>query len=474
MDKASQALAKGLPASVPRSYRAIADHSGVPRSTLHCRAKGQRSIEEKAQSQQHLKPFEERAMTDFILQISDLGTPVRIKYTPSLAFSVARHRPESNRPLKPPGKNWAKALQKRHPELQARKFKVLDWDRHEKNIIPKIEHWFEVIGQVLADPNIKPENVYSMDETGVMLSKLGSVKVLVGKNDMRDYRDARVKRKMVTVTECISADAYRDSVERLERGGVNAIGKEHFTFLYSCARESAFTKRNIAAGWSKGGLFPLNPSRVLKDLERPFARLVEASGGPAAQHTQDIVTPLATAPLTLVTPVSAFTSLQDSLLGQDALTLDDIDRRRFERRIQKLTKAAQTSCARNALQEDHLRFLLKINDESKARRSTRSIVLGTARVMSFEDLEEAKAKRAEQQENSKFGKGKQSRSRKKRKSANTKGCKPVTSLEAEVPGGVREAASNSVQQVDLERVRSPVAPHPIAPCPGKAPTAHMY
>lgn len=45
-----------------------------------------------------------------------------------------------------------------------------------------------------------------MDETGVMLSMLGSVKVLVGKNDVRKYRGARVKRTIVTAIECISAD----------------------------------------------------------------------------------------------------------------------------------------------------------------------------------------------------------------------------------------------------------------------------
>lgn len=39
--------------------------------------------------------------------------------------------------------------------------------------------------------------------------------------------------------------AYRDQVERLERGGVGTIGKEHFTYLYCPAREVAFTPRNI-------------------------------------------------------------------------------------------------------------------------------------------------------------------------------------------------------------------------------------
>jgi hypothetical protein len=40
-------------------------------------------------------------------------------------------------------------------------------------------------------------------------------------------------------------EAYRDEVDRLFRGGVNTIGKEHFTSVYSPARETAFIKRNI-------------------------------------------------------------------------------------------------------------------------------------------------------------------------------------------------------------------------------------
>jgi hypothetical protein len=66
--------------------------------------------------------------------------------------------------------------------------------------------WFEVIGRVLRDLAILAENVYNMDETGVMLSMLGSVKVLVGKEDKRKHRGARVKRTTVTAVECISAD----------------------------------------------------------------------------------------------------------------------------------------------------------------------------------------------------------------------------------------------------------------------------
>jgi hypothetical protein len=50
------------------------------------------------------------------------------------------------------------------------------------------------------------ENVYNMDETGIMLSVLGSLKVLVGRDDLRNYRGASVKQTMITAVECICAD----------------------------------------------------------------------------------------------------------------------------------------------------------------------------------------------------------------------------------------------------------------------------
>jgi len=205
-DRASEALAESPLPGEPRTYDAISKHKNVPLSTLHHRAQGRRSREEKAQCQQYLTPSEENALEKYLKLISDLGKPVRIKFIPSLAFSIARQRSRTNKAIKPPGKNWAQGFVKRHPALKSRRVRALDWKRHENNIYDKIIHWFDVIGKVLQDPAILLENVYNMDGTGVMLCMLGSVKVLVGKDDPRDYRGAGVKRTMVTAIECISAD----------------------------------------------------------------------------------------------------------------------------------------------------------------------------------------------------------------------------------------------------------------------------
>jgi DDE superfamily endonuclease len=66
--------------------------------------------------------------------------------------------------------------------------------------------------------------------------------------------------------------AYREEVERPYRG-VDTVGKQLFTSLYSPAREKSLTRRNILAGWSKAGLQPFNPDRVLRDIQKPLAEL---------------------------------------------------------------------------------------------------------------------------------------------------------------------------------------------------------
>jgi hypothetical protein len=55
-------------------------------------------------------------------------------------------------------------------------------------------------------------------------------------------------------------------------------------------------------------------------------------------------------------------------------------------------------------------MLTRMNNEAKVRRSTRSVVLGKAKVMSFEDIEVARAARAAKEVIK--GKGKRGRKRK--------------------------------------------------------------
>jgi hypothetical protein len=185
--------------------------------------------------------------------------------------------------------------------------------------------------------------------------------------------------------------AYRDEVERLFRGGVNTVGREHFTLLYSPARDKAFTKRNTIAAWAATGLFPLNPDRVIRRTPKPPTQL----NIPRPNKMRRSVGLPDEVPESPTTPVSAeaFMSLYN-LIKEDTYTLDETGRQRLQRRVQKLAKAGQSTVAYCSLLEDERQSLIKINNEAKVRRSTKSVVLGKAKVMSFEDIEVARAARS--------------------------------------------------------------------------------
>jgi hypothetical protein len=204
MDAATAVLRSCRDAETINITAQAKEHS-VPMTTLWHRHDGRPSIKDRRPTQQYLTPSEEKALAKFLLQMANHGTPVRIKFLPSLAFGIARQR-FTNKAAKPPGRKWSQAFTRRHPDLKSRKVRPIDWNRHDKNIYNETVDWFEVMGKVLGDPEILPHNVYNMDETGVMLSMLGSVKVLVGKGDARKYRGARVKRTTVTAIEYISGD----------------------------------------------------------------------------------------------------------------------------------------------------------------------------------------------------------------------------------------------------------------------------
>jgi hypothetical protein len=71
------------------------------------------------------------------------------------------------------------------------------------------------------------------------------------------------------------------------------------------------------------------------------------------------------------------------------------------------------SFAKGMLQQHHFQFLMKFNDEAKVRRATKPKVPGTAKIMSYEDLQEAQAKRDER-DAAKEAKGKGKRGRKRK------------------------------------------------------------
>jgi hypothetical protein len=208
----------GLPASASaawststenKTYAAWAKTYDVPVSTFWHRVHGRQSRSDTAVTRQYLTPSEEKALRDKVLRIVAQGYFVTPKFLRYLAQWIVRQRSSTfqiqatDDGVRLPNKNWPAGFYERQG-LKSRTLKPLEWERH--NIYEKVAHWFTVIGRELHAPTTLAENVYNMDETGIMLSHLTSRKVLLHRNDLRRHRGAGSKRVQVTAIECISAD----------------------------------------------------------------------------------------------------------------------------------------------------------------------------------------------------------------------------------------------------------------------------
>jgi hypothetical protein len=180
---------------------------------------------------------------------------------------------------------------------------------------------------------------------------------------------------------------------------------------------------------------------------------------------------------TPMTPVSveALASLHN-LIKQDTYILNRTSVQRLQKRVQKLADTAQISFVERVFFWEQNQFLINMNNETKVRRSTKSVVLGKAKVISFEDIEVARATRAAKEVIR--GKGKRGR---KRKSAALEADEPEP--EPQVARAAKEAIDgrgkrgrkrkSAAQEADEPEPEPELARVIEAPNPWRAPVARM-
>jgi hypothetical protein len=549
-----------------------ADSPHLPYTTQWHRDHGRGTRRDKAIKQQLLTPREEQAIVDFVLRADRNGFPARVKDLHHYAAVFLRGRAPQHRCKtsskdyrEGPAKDWPQAFCKRHPELKVARLRALDWRRHEKNIYKKIVNWFDLMRAQLEEAGVLQENVYNMDETGVLLSVLGSSKYLVSAEMHKSHRGTDSKRTLITAVECISADgrslppliifpgvdlrnnwvchdapdwqfscskkgymnsainlewmqkvfepstrerangkprilisdgfethesldvlkfcfennivpcrlpshtshklqpcdvsvfgplktAYREQVEHLERRGANGVNKEHFVLLYRRARDVALTARNIRSGWSKAGLFPFNPSRVLEGMSAPIERPGPFVEPPLA--APQVQGPLSYQTLTTPTTTEGVHDLYRML--EDRLGADDA---KGDPCLQKFLHATEKAFADRSLLHDENENLLKQNNERRVRQNAKSTVIdqGNAKIVSYADILEMQRNRV-------------AKADAKKAKADAKKAK----ADAKTPKAPTKRKRKGKVGVSIQEPMTQDASQPILPCPGRAPVAQMW
>jgi hypothetical protein len=106
----------------------------------------------------------------------------------------------------PLGKDWAQRFIKRHPQLGSVFGLSIEAARIKEASPEKLMHWFDEFKRVIEEENIRPEDIYNMDETGFSLGTLAQTRVVVDKTCGTRYRAAPGRQEWLTILECICGD----------------------------------------------------------------------------------------------------------------------------------------------------------------------------------------------------------------------------------------------------------------------------
>ena len=134
----------------------------------------------------------------------------------------------------------------------------------------------------------------------------------------------------------------------------------------------------MRSGWSKAGLFPLNPDRVLRSLDPPSLRPRPVCPEPTAELDHDVVQ------VSLRTPTSA--NGLNRIRGTLHEILDSLSDDEYKLYIEKVLNAAEQSFANCTLLADENQSLRLQNNEKKIRQAARATIPGPAKIMSYEDI----------------------------------------------------------------------------------------
>jgi hypothetical protein len=138
------------------------------------------------------------------------------------------------------------------------------------------------------------------------------------------------------------------------------------------------------SGWAKTGLYPFNPNRVLQEIQVPAAQ--------ERQTIHIVDTTLRDEPLR--TPItSEHLVFICRIIERNVQTLDDHSQQCF----QKFANGAEKALSARDLLSHENADLIKQNNESHVRASTKSTVVGKGIVMSFEEIRETRKKREEKE-----------------------------------------------------------------------------
>ena len=187
---------------------------GVRRRTLYGRVNENRKPRNQAQeNNQILTHAEEKELVRWITLLTISGYPPRYATLRQLAEIIRKQRVKSSENSKIQatvyneiGEQWVGRFLGRHPELASVRPRSIDAVRVKDTSPERLQHWFNDLEKVLAEFNIKSENIYNMDESGFAIGEKEAGRCIINAHVRQQFQAKPGRQEWVTVVECVCTD----------------------------------------------------------------------------------------------------------------------------------------------------------------------------------------------------------------------------------------------------------------------------
>lgn len=148
-----------------KSLHDVALHFHVNHTTPNNHYKGKPTKNAFVAMHQKLMPAEENTLVEYKLACLDHGFPITYSQLATFANEILKACIGPD--YEPVGKNWTDQFIEHHYQSwQMHWSKPLDSKHAHAQNPDIIKHWFELVKEFIPDLNVKPENIYGMDESG--------------------------------------------------------------------------------------------------------------------------------------------------------------------------------------------------------------------------------------------------------------------------------------------------------------------
>jgi hypothetical protein len=188
-------------------------HFGVKAKTVQAHMKGRQTRSDSHEDQKALTNIEESELVRWITQLTVAGFPPRHGTFKAMAEALRqRHIAKINEAgielinYEPLGTGWYKAFRNHHPEIDTAISCAIETNRMKDTTREVVQAWFDGFQSTLKFYDIRPENIYNMDESGFSIGQIEGSRVTVNKTIRCQYQASPGRQEWVTAIEAICVD----------------------------------------------------------------------------------------------------------------------------------------------------------------------------------------------------------------------------------------------------------------------------